>query len=66
MLTDIPSTRITWRDGHNWVHIVGYRAGTKEQVSIEMTLDEFVALPAVQYAAELLAEGTGRGQNPGD
>jgi hypothetical protein len=65
MSTLVPNTRITWRDGHNWVQIIGARAGTKEHVTIEMTLDEFVKLPAVQYAAELLTEGTGSGQNPG-
>jgi hypothetical protein len=66
MLTGVPRTRITWRDGQNWVHIVGYRAATKEEVTIEMTLDDFLTLPAVKYAAELLMEGTGRGQHPGD
>ena len=54
--TGVPRTRIVWKDGRNVVRLTGYRAGTTEQVTVEMTLDEWNKLTATQYAVE---ESTG-------
>lgn len=48
--TGVPRSRIAWRDGQNRVRLVAFRAGTQEQVTVEMTLDEWMRLEAVRYA----------------
>ena len=53
MPTDVPYTRIDWRENRNFVQVFGFRPGTQEQVAIEMSLEEWLELGAVKYAVEL-------------
>ena len=46
----VPRGHIESREGQDWVIVTAYRAGSKEVVSVEMTLAQWFALKPIRYA----------------
>jgi hypothetical protein len=41
-----------WKDGQDWVILTAFRTGTKEPVTLEFTLWQWLRLIPVRYAVE--------------
>ncbi|MGA7487239.1 MAG: hypothetical protein WBW74_09940 [Xanthobacteraceae bacterium] len=41
-----------WKDGQNWVILTAYRSGTRDPVTLEFTLWQWLELIPVRYAVE--------------
>lgn len=49
----MPLGRLDFREGQTWVIVPGPRAGTEDVVTVDMTLDQWLELPPVQYVIKL-------------
>jgi hypothetical protein len=52
----VPHGHMEWRDGQNWVILTACRFGTKEPVTLEFTLWQWLQLIPVRYAVEMRLE----------
>jgi hypothetical protein len=50
---EIPHGRLDFRDSRFWVLVTAYRAATNDVVTIDMTLEQWLELPPVQYIIKL-------------
>ena len=41
------------KDIHNWVFLTAFAAGSQDPMTVEMTLDQWIVLPPVQYVVKL-------------
>ncbi len=41
------------KDIHNWVFLTAFAAGSQDPMTVEMTLDQWMVLPPVQYVVKL-------------
>jgi hypothetical protein len=48
----VPRGHMEWKDGQNWVILTAFRTGTKEPVTLEFTLWQWLRLIPVRYAVE--------------
>jgi hypothetical protein len=48
----VPCGHMEWKDGQNWVILTAFRTGTKEPVTLEFTLWQWLELRPVRYAVE--------------